>query len=483
MKNRMFSKLSKRLAAAAIVGLAVAFPAASLAAQTVKLEGAIGVANVTTGEKAYKASTNATFDQVVKVEVYYHNTELPESGKVANNLTVKINMPKTAGKTQTVSSKISADNANTVTNSATVKLADSTATLQYIPGSAMWKHNTGTNSNVKIVESKISDDVVLNGAGLRLENEKPCFNFAATVTVLARVMTPGVTITKQVEKASEDHKYAVSNTANPGDRLRYKIEYKNSGNTEQKKVVIRDSLPVKMNLVPNTSVLYNSNNPKGKKLTSNNVTNGGIIIGDYLPGGNAVVVFEVDMPKADALPCGNTTFTNVGVARPEGMNEYYNVAKTTTNKKCVVTAKTPTFVCKAFDATVNTSSKTVTVSKYQTAVTGGAAFKNVVIDWGDSTDSLTTNKAVGQKHTYAAGGSYTITATSHFTVNGKDQTAGGCEKSVSFATPTTPTTPQPPTTPEELPHTGAAQMFGLFGVTVTAAAVAHRLFATRRQTR
>jgi uncharacterized repeat protein (TIGR01451 family) len=265
--------------------------------------------------------------------------------------------------------------------------------------------------------------------------------------------------------------------------LRYKIEYTNAGNTPQNKVVIRDSLPVKMSLVPDTTVLYNSHNPTGVKVKSNNIINGGLIIGDYLPGGNAVVTFEVDMPKADALQCGSTTFTNVGVARPEGMSEYYNVAKTTTNKKCEITAKTPTFVCKSFDATVDANSKTVTVSKYETAVSGGATFKNVVINWGDNSTPLTTNKAVGQKHVYASGGTFTVTATSHFTVNGKDQTAGGCEKSVSFATPTTPTTPQAPTTPQELPHTGAAQVFGLFGATVAVVAVAHRLFATRRQTR
>jgi uncharacterized repeat protein (TIGR01451 family) len=469
MKNRMFKNLSKRLAAAAIVGLAVALPVASSAAETVKLESSLGVANYTAGDTTYKHAVDAKYDQVVKLQVYYHNTENPGSGKVANNLTVKINIPSGAGKAQTVTSKVSADNANTVNSAATVNLSDSTAYLQYIPGSAVWKHNTGTNADVHYVETKISDDVVTNGSGLRLEDEKPCFNFAATVTVFARVMTPGVTITKQVEKANETGKYATSNTANPGDVLKYKITYKNSGNTNQNKVVIRDSLPVKMSLVPNTTYLYNATNPNGVLYKSDNITHGGIVIGDYVPGGIAYVTFEVKMPTEDQLQCGATTFTNVGVARPEGMNEYYNVAKTTTNKQCATPGAS--YVCKAFDVTVNNASKTVTISKFQTQQTN-ATFKNAVIDWGDGTDTLTTDAPVGKSHQYSAN-SFTVTATVHFTANGKDVTTT-CAKSGSFTTPTTP---------GELPHTGAGQVFGLFGAITVAGAVAHRLFLSRRLAR
>jgi len=235
----MFNTVSKRLAAAAIVGLALAFPAASMAAQTVRLESSLGVANVTRGDNKYKQSVSASYDNVVKLQVYYHNRENPDSGKIAKNLTVKINIPSGAGKTQTVTSKVSADNAKTVKDTATIKLDRADAYLQYVPGSAVWRHNTGTNKNVTFVNTKISDKVVTSGAGLRLENEKPCFNFAATVTVLARVMVPGVSVEKHV---SEDGKWVTSNTANPGEVIKYMISYKNIGNTEQKDVVIRDSL-------------------------------------------------------------------------------------------------------------------------------------------------------------------------------------------------------------------------------------------------
>ncbi|MDO8336082.1 MAG: DUF11 domain-containing protein [Candidatus Saccharibacteria bacterium] len=469
-------RLRKQLAATAIVLTAIAFPVVSIAAQTVKLEGSLGVANVTRGDTKYARSVNASYDQVVKLQVYYHNTENPNSGKVAKNLTVKINIPKAAGKTQTVSSKISASNANTVKSTATVKLDKSDAYLQYIPGSAVWKHNTGTNQKVKYVETKISDNVVNAGQGLRLEDEKPCYNFAATVTVLARVMRPGVLVTKQVEKASETGKWASSNTANPGDVLKYKISYKNNGNTNQSDVVIRDSLPVKMSLVPNTTRLYNATNPNGTLYNSNNITRGGIVIGNYGPGAIAYITFEVKVPAATALNCGETTFTNVGVARPKGMNEYYDSAVTTVNKVC---ENQPVYSCDQFTLTAD-KNRTVTVAKFSYTAKDGATFNNAVLNWGDNSNELTTNNVVGQKHTFAKDGEYTVRATAHFTVNGKDVTSvGNCTQKVSFNTPTTPTTT---TTPTELPNTGAGEVIGLFAAVTAAGAIAHR-FMSRRTVR
>ncbi len=473
--SRMFKKLSvKKLTAAGIVALAIAFPAVSIAAQTVTLESSLGVANVTNGDTKYAQSVNASYDQVVKLQVYYHNTELPDSGKVADNLTVKINIPTSAGLAQTVSSKVSADNANTVNSTARINLNKSDAYLQYIPGSAVWKHNTGTNDNVTYVETKISDSVVTSGAGLRLENEKPCYNFAATVTVLARVMVPAVTVTKQVQKATETGKWAKANTADPGDVLKYMITYKNNGNTTENAVVIRDSLPVKMALVPNTTVLTNSTNPNGVLITSDNITRGGIVIGDYNPGGVAYVVFQVKVPAADALACGDITFTNVGVAQPKGMNEYYDSATTKVTKVC---ANVPAYSCTALNL-VKLDNRQVNLGVTYTA-TNGATFKNVSYEFGDGTPVLMTDKTSNVMHTYAKDGDYALSATVHFNVGNTEKTSV-CEAKVSFTTPGTPNTPETPTT---LVNTGAGDVAGLFAATSAAGAVAHQVVSRRARRR
>ncbi len=471
---KAFGSFRRRLAAAAIVLTALAFPAASLAAQTVKLETSLGVANVTNGDTKYAQSVNATYDQVVKLQLYYHNTELPDSGKVAKDLTVKINIPNKAGKKQDVTSKVSAANANSVTSNATVNLDRSDAYLQYIPGSAVWKHNTGTNKDVKYVETKISDNVVTSGAGLRLEDEKPCYNFAATVTVLARVMVPGVKIVKESQVHGQTSKWSNNNTAKPADVLDYIITYQNIGNSVEKKVVIRDSLPPKLQLVSGSTKVYNTKYPSGKVVDNDNVTNSGIYIGDYNPGQTGYVTFRVKIPAESALACGKTEFRNVGVARPEGMNEYYNTAITTVTKEC---AEQPQYSCDAFHVTLG-EKRSVTVDKFDYTAKNGATFKSVVIDWGDQTDALTTDKAVGQKHQYTKDGSYTLTATAHFMVNGKEvANSGSCSQTAEFKTPTTPTTPE---TPKELPNTGAGDVIGMFGAMTVAGAVAYRLFLSRR---
>jgi len=464
MKLFSMSRLRKRLVAAAIVLTAVAFPVATMAAQTVKLESSLGVANVTKGDTKYAHSVNAAYDEVVKLQVYYHNTENPDSGKIAKDLTVKINIPSAAGTTQTVSSKVSATNANTVNSTATVNLANSDAYLQYIPGSAVWKHNTGTNTNIHYVETKISDNVVTAGQGLRLEDEKPCYNFAATVTVLARVMHPGVSVNKYVRvKGQTDWKTNVN--AKLGDTLQYEIAYKNTGNIAQNDVEFRDQLPKGISYVAGSTKLKSGNYPNGLNVTSNALVTDGITVGDYAPGAAAYVMFEAKIDKANELACGENTLRNIGYVQPSGMNYYYNTADVTVNKVC---ANQPVYSCNAFTL-VASKNRTVTVNKFSYTAQNGATFNNVVINWGDHSSALTTNNAVGQKHSYAKDGTYTVTATAHFTVNGKDVTSNGtaCTQKVSFNAPT------------QLPNTGAGNVMGLFAAVTAAGALAHRVMSRR----
>src|ERR1035437_6767554 len=101
--SRLFNSLPKRLVTGALVALAVAFPVASVMAYTpVQIQATTGVANVTAGDTSYNSSVNASYDQVVKVEVTYYNPATVDSGQVAQGLHVKINIPTAAGATQTV---------------------------------------------------------------------------------------------------------------------------------------------------------------------------------------------------------------------------------------------------------------------------------------------------------------------------------------------------------------------------------------------
>ncbi len=469
-KNRFIEKLPKRLMTLVVTALAIALPVSSIAATEVTLEGSLGVANVTAGDTEYKESVNASYDQVVKIQAFYHNRELESSGKIAENLNVKIDIPTTPGKNQSVKTTIKGDNTNTITDTVTVNLDRADAYLEYIPGSAVWRHNAGTNENVNIVEEKISDDVVTKAGGFVVEDAKPCYNFAATVTVLARIRVPGVSIDKQVRVKGQTE-WKTSNTAKPGETLEYQIAYKNIGNSVQEEVLIRDNLPPKMKYVKGSTKLKNSN---GVKSVADGVTTTGIIVGNYAPGGAAYVLFEVKVPAKSELQCGVTEFRNVGVVRPKGMNEYYNTAITKVEKEC---EDVPTYSCDALTLR-KLGGRKVSVAVDYTAE-GGATFKDVVYNFGDSSTPLTTTNTTDAMHTYSADGEYTVSATVRFTVDGqmKEATSDACVAKVKFSTPERPEQPEGPS---ELPNTGAGSIVGIFTATTAAGAIAHKYVWARR---
>ncbi|MGH7240941.1 MAG: hypothetical protein ACREGB_01450, partial [Candidatus Saccharimonadales bacterium] len=217
----MFNSLPKKLAAAAVIAAALVFPVStSLAATTLAFSADTTVSNATVnaGTMNWGSSASANYNEVVAVQVVYDNNEAADSGNTVNNLNVKINIPSTAGATQTVTTATSGDNIKTVNGSAQVNLGRSDAYLQYIPGTATWKHATTANGPMTTTQ-KVSDDVVLGANGLNLGTENPCQ--AGSVVVEARVMIPGTKVVKEVEKASDSNNWSQTNTANPGDTLKY----------------------------------------------------------------------------------------------------------------------------------------------------------------------------------------------------------------------------------------------------------------------
>lgn len=365
MKNTIsfLRNLPKRVAltAAALVvsvsSVAGPLATASAMAGNVRIEGQVQVANVTAGDTGYKDSVNAMVDDVVKVQVWYHNKENHDSGKVAKNLKVGINIPTTAGKSQTIAGKISADNSNTVNDNAQVNLSLDNAYLEYVEGSAKWRHNKGaaegrkecqtgakavpTNDPHKCyVTETISDQIVKSGTGLKLEDLEPCFAHEATVTVLMRVKADAIKVNKYVSHHDGDsnvknNDWTTKNSAKPGDKLDYMIRFENKGNTTLNNVVVGDNLPDYLEYVPGSTVVINGNNPNGIAAGTDNVYNGGIRVGNYKPGAAGYVVFTVRVNDMEAFEkCGTYTLKNVGVVRPEGMNEYYNTAWTDVSIEC-----------------------------------------------------------------------------------------------------------------------------------------------------
>lgn len=319
MKKSKLFKTVKAISTLAVTTF-LAFASTGLAAETVHIESKLLVANATRGDVEYKPSTTAKVDEVVKFEIWYHNTESPDSNKLAQNLNVKINIPNTKTKSHVATSTVGGANTNTVTATATVNTEIDT-TLNYIPGTAVRRFNAGTNQSPNWVTEKISDSVV--AGGFTIPAMKPCNNFQESIYVQARVNASVLSVNKFVKIEGSD-KWLTEVTAKPGDKLAFLIVAKNEGNTKLTNLLIRDSFPPKLDYVEGSALLINATHPSPGITVSDNVMNGGIFVGDYQPGANAQVRFNAMVPKDLAEGC--YTHKNVANVKANETDFFHNEA-------------------------------------------------------------------------------------------------------------------------------------------------------------
>jgi uncharacterized repeat protein (TIGR01451 family) len=478
--SRLLGSLPKRIVAGTIIAVAIMLPVAVSAANTVQIEAMGGVADITAGATTYTNSTTATANQIVKIVVVYDNEQPAGSGETANNLAVAINIPTTPGASQTINTTVSSANSNTVTNQYTVNIP-ANAYLQYVPGSAVWTHAVSPTSSTTTSQT-ISDAVVTNSQGLVLENAYPCQ--AASVTVEAQVMLPGVQVTKQVEEASQTNSWVSTLNANPGDTLRYMISYINTGNTVENQVVALDNLPAQLTIVPNTATLVDAANPNGIAVSEAQLTNGGVNIGNFTGGSTAALTFEATVATTSQMACGQSQIANTASVQPQGMSQYMATATVDVNNVCQT--QQPTYTCSALTVTTIPANREVQADVTYTAQ-NGATFQSVTYNFGDGSTPLTTTNT-STTYSYANYGTYNISATVTFNVNGGSQvaTSANCTKTVSFVAPTpTVVTASVPATPTaaQLPNTGAGNVIEIFAATTIVGTIAYRLFTSRRLAR
>jgi len=326
----MFKKL---IMALAVVGI-TATPFATAAASSILIESTTQVANQTAGDTNYQNSVSAKIDDVVKVQVWIHNREEADSGLVADNVKVNVKLPTSGG---AITSTVAGTNTNSISNTTTVNLTSPGTTLQYISGTATWRHNSGTNTNITYVDTPVSDSIVAGGA--ILGNIQPCFNFESTVTIEARVIGSAVSIQKLVRVDGSGSAYTAQNTANPGQTLDYVLKIANLGNTTLTGVEAGDNMPPYMTYVPGSTLLVDTNTSSSGQALPDGITTGGVTIDNLAPGGGELVYFKLQL--ANNIPCGNHPLENVGIVKAQGIQEVYNVATTTVNVTCQTPPTTP----------------------------------------------------------------------------------------------------------------------------------------------
>ncbi len=470
---RFIKHMPKSLAAVVLIAtsIAMAMPADALAAQSVRIATSAGIANISAGNKKYHQSISAKSGQKIFVAVSFKTMEAANSGKTAKNVHVTFTLPTGTGTSKTITIKVKASNSNTTTNHLGIQAANSGLKFAYTPGTAVLWYGTTTHRKLSDRAITSNDGVVINSLAA---SKQDSISFYGTLKAAAK---PGVKVSNQSQVVGKSSHFSAKNTAMPGDTLKYRLTFKNSGNITEKNVVLRDKMSTGETLVPNSTVVF-VNNSNGKRTTSNQIAANGLTVGAFKPGATAIVEFEAKLASSSQLACSVTEINNVGSAQPKGMKAVTATATTDINNACT----TP--VCTAFSVTPG-DNRTAEITKFQTSANHGATFSKAVIDWGDGA-TLTTDKPQGKKHQYTNSDQRTVRATAHFQVNGQDKTSTCPAATIAFSQPTTPTsatTTAVTTTPQQLVNTGAGNIFGLFFGVVASSFIGYRLFIRRQLAR
>lgn len=395
------------------------------------------------------------------VRMYVHNNAAANLNLIARNVTAKFYLPTNTAKSLQVNGFVNSTNATPkeVYDHA-IFSSSQDFNLAYVSKSLIFENNAiGKDGGVALSESIFTS----TGAKLgytKLDGNIPgCIQYAGYVSFTVKpqfAKTNSFTMSKMVSKHG-DNKWVESYKAQPGETIDYLIQYKNTGQTQQDNVTVRDTLPVGETYVTGSTTYGNSKYPSGVA-ASDNIANGiGINIGSYAPGANAWVIFSAKIVDNDELAiCGDNKLVNKAKVTTGG-GSIEDTADVVVPKECQ--SETPVYTCDLLTA------KLISDNKYEfngkATAKNGATIKDYKFDFGDSS-SKTVTIPTDVEHTYADEvASYT--ARLYVTVNVDDTektvTSDACTVKITVdETPSVTTS----VTPSELPTTGVGADISAF---------------------
>lgn len=249
-----------------------------------------------------------------EVYSYFHNNasdSLNASGTgIAREVRMSAQVPSVvkASERGVITTSITADNAKPkkVWDEAYVT-ADNDVALSYVSASAKM-HSNGKVNGQGMATSLFSAEGTYLGFD-QLNGLLPgCNEYAGYVIYKVKVDQPNFTFKKEVSAAGQ-HKWVDSLQAKIGDKVDYKLTYKNTGTTRQNDITVKDTLPTGLNYVKGSTKITNLNNPNGLAV-SDNLTTQGINAGSYGPDTTATVTYSATIADAKNLTCGQATLTN-----------------------------------------------------------------------------------------------------------------------------------------------------------------------------
>ncbi|TXI80457.1 MAG: DUF11 domain-containing protein [Crocinitomicaceae bacterium] len=304
---------------------------------------------------------------------------------------------------------------------------------------------------------------------------------------------PNFKIEKGVRISGSNSSFTQDVKLKYGDKAEYQVLVTNTGETELKNVVIKDTLPAGVTY-ENGSLKVNGESSDGDLFGS------GVVIPSIAKGAEVKITFTAKVNRGEGVSCDLKTYRNVASADPEGSGEGLDPKEDDANVKadCDEAPVTPKYSCDLLDLK-KTGGRNISV-KVNASASGGAVIKQYMYDFGDG-NTLTTDKNAVD-HSFAQDGRYVVRAKVLVSVN--DQTitveSDACAKAVEFVkgqpkceipgkehlpadSPECATTPvgPTPTTPGKLPETGAGSIAVIFLVVTGVASAGYYALAYSRR--
>lgn len=288
-------------------------------------------------------SVDLEVGQEYEVWIWYHNnakailnTNENHNVGMAQNAYLRVEQPEfvNGGTSAVIRGIIAADNANPkeVWDEAFAH-TDSSVLLRYVANSAT-VHSFGTVDGKVINSEALFGD---NGAYLAYWDDlmgtlPGCNEYAGYITYHFVVDQPDFEMTKTVSKDGENN-FTYDITANPGDILEFKIDYKNTGTINQMNITGHDHLPDGLTYIEGSSYFTSNTNPTGNTISDNLFTDG-VNLGDYHPGDYMSLIYKVKVEDdTNIFPCGDTTVVNdASIATQNGTG--HDQAEVTVHRLC-----------------------------------------------------------------------------------------------------------------------------------------------------
>lgn len=264
------------------------------------------------------------------VRLYVHNNNPNGWDGVAENTKVAFNVPAqtselvkqddgTMKQQVQVNGYISSSNATPSEYWDYVNFqSDQAFHLDYVYGSALLENNGKAAGKLgdEIVNAK--DGGVLIGYDA-LDGRVPgCYEYDNYITVKVRaVFDYEYAVEQKVRFAGSNNNWEDAIEANVGDKVEFRIEYKNTSNLEQTGVTIKNILPENLRYIEGTAELEKSSHPNKATAEHNYLVTGGNKIGDYKPGENAHIYFQAKVVDNDLDTGANmlTSWSQAGVGQ------------------------------------------------------------------------------------------------------------------------------------------------------------------------